>query len=308
MTLIPSGNDMVPPTESDFRGLPALHLQSRDGANATVLLHGAQLVSWCPVGTGEQLYLSPNAVFDGRSAIRGGVPVIFPQFDRNGDLPRHGFARTSSWRPLSLEQSEQHALAVLRLVDDDASFAIWPHRFVAELSVHIGGSRIDIELAIEHRDSDQAGSTFFEPLRFTTALHTYLRVGDAAATRIDGLRRLRYFDKVRGTEQIDTASQLLAVGELDRVYFDVARPLKLRDGERMVDISSHGFPDVVVWNPGPQRAAMLDDLPDEGWRDMFCVEAAAIGAPIVVQPGKCWIGRQTIDIGAPPGAPQVEAD
>lgn len=281
--------------DTEFGGLPALYLQSGDGARATVLLHGAHLVSWRPAGHGEHLYLSPSAVFDGSSAIRGGVPVVFPQFDRQGPLPRHGFARTASWIAQKLEQGDHHAMAVLRLIDDDASFAIWPHRFVAELSVHIGASRLDIELAIEHRAVDDAGESPVEPLRFTTALHTYLRVDDASAARLDGLQRLRYFDKVRNTEQIDSAPSLTADGELDRIYFDVAKPLALHDGTRRVEVSSHGFPDVVVWNPGKQRAAMLDDLPNTAWRDMFCIEAAAIGTPIVVRAGECWIGRQTIN-------------
>ena len=60
---------------SDFHGLPALRLESGEGARATVLLHGAQLVSWVPADGTEQLYLSPRAVFDGRQAVRGGVPV-----------------------------------------------------------------------------------------------------------------------------------------------------------------------------------------------------------------------------------------
>ncbi len=318
MTIRPDGHDSPTSIVGEFRGLPALHLRSGDGANATLLLHGAHLVAWCPPGLGEQLYLSPSAVFDGRAAIRGGVPVIFPQFDRNGDLPRHGFARTRSWQPLSLVQGERHALAVLRLVDDAASFALWPQRFIAELSVHIAGSRLDIELAIEHRDgasdgngSDDNGNTPdpapVEPLRFTAALHTYLRVDDAALASIDGLHRLRYFDKVRATEQIDAASRLRADGELDRIYFDVAKPLVLHDGGRVVDISSHGFPDAVIWNPGPERAVQLDDLPDDGWREMLCVEAAAIGTPVVVPAGECWVGRQTIeirnDVGEQPLAP-----
>lgn len=286
--------------EGEFRGMPALHLQSGDGARATVVLHGAHLVSWQPAGQAEQLYLSPTAVFDAHAAIRGGVPVIFPQFDRQGVLPRHGFARTARWLPQKLEQGDHHALAVLRLIDDEASLAIWAHRFVAELSVQIGASRLDVELAVECREPDAAiesvatAARSVEPLRFTAALHTYLRVSDAAAARVDGLQRLRYFDKVRSTEQVDSAPRLMADGELDRIYFDVAKPLQLHDGSRRVEIFNHGFPDVVVWNPGAERAALLDDLPNDGWRDMFCIEAAAIGKPVVVRAGECWIGRQTI--------------
>ncbi|WP_418320232.1 D-hexose-6-phosphate mutarotase [Piscinibacter sakaiensis] len=289
---------MVAITLSEYNGLDAVQLRSGDGSCATVLLHGAQVVSWQPAGKGEQLYLSPSAVFDGRTAVRGGVPVIFPQFDQRGTLPRHGFARNRRWRPLSIDNGASDALAVLRLVDDDDTMAIWPHRFIAELSVHLSPARLDIELSVEHREPEDAAPPA-EPLRFTAALHSYLRVGDAAAAHVDGLQRLRFFDKVRSTEQVDMAPQLTPAGELDRIYFDVARPLVLRDGERRITIENHGFDDVVVWNPGPELARRLDDLPDDGWREMLCIEAAAIGRPVEVRPGDCWIGRQTIKLEQP---------
>lgn len=298
---------MTVSTLVDFRGLPAVRLRAGDGAQATVLLHGAHLVSWQPAGLGEQLYLSPDAVFDGRAAIRGGVPVIFPQFDRQGSLPRHGFARTAAWQAEQVEQGAQHALAVLRWAADDATLAIWPHRFVAELSVAIGGARLDIELAIEHAGVPDDPTAAPEPLRFTAALHTYLRVDDAASARLDGLQRLRYVDKVRGTEQIDPAPHVQPDGELDRIYFDAARPLTLHDGARALSITSQGFQDVVVWNPGAARAAQLDDLPDDGWRHMLCVEAAAVGMPVVVRAGEGWIGRQSVIVDGPAAATNLAA-
>jgi glucose-6-phosphate 1-epimerase len=289
-------------TLSDFCGQPALHLRAGDGASACVLLHGAHLVSWVPAGGEEQLYLSPRAVLDGHQAVRGGVPVIFPQFNQRGPLPRHGFARNRAWRALSLEQGADDALAVLRLVDDEDTRALWPVSFVAELSLRITGARLDIELAVEHRESDEAGPPA-EVLGFSAALHTYLRVGDAPSTRLTGLQRLRYEDSVRGTQQVDMGAQLAVEGELDRIYFDVARPLRLEDGARRVEIAAVGFPDVVVWNPGAEACARISDMPPEGWREMLCVEAAAIGTPVRLPPGDCWIGRQTLTVLGPDDEP-----
>jgi glucose-6-phosphate 1-epimerase len=285
-------------TLGEYHGQPALHLVAGDGARACVLLHGAHLVSWVPAGGTEQLYLSPRAVFDGQQAIRGGVPVIFPQFNQRGPLPRHGLARQRPWRALSLEQAAGDALAVLRLVDDAATRAIWPQPFVAELSVRISGARLDIELAVEHRQPDEAGPAPAE-MAFTAALHTYLRVADVTSSRLDGLQRLRYEDSVRGAQQVDMAPHVAPEGELDRIYFDAARPLRLHDGGRRVDIASHGFADVVVWNPGAQAGARIADLPADGWREFLCVEAAAIGAPVRVAAGDCWVGRQTLTVLGP---------
>lgn len=280
---------------SDFRGLPALQLNAGDGARATVLLHGAHLVSWVPAGAQEQIYLSPRAVLDGHAAVRGGVPVIFPQFNQRGPLPRHGLARTRAWRALSLAQSETDALAVLRLVDDEQTRAVWPHAFIAELSVRISGPRLDIELAVEHPEPDEAAVPP-PAMAFTAALHTYLRVADVTQARLEGLQRLRYENAVRNTQQVDMAPSVSVDGEMDRVYFDAARPLTLHDGARRVEIASHGFADVVVWNPGPEACSRLADMPPEGWREMWCVEAAAIGSPARVAPGDCWVGRQSLTL------------
>ncbi|MFD2452843.1 aldose epimerase family protein [Ideonella paludis] len=63
-----------------------------------MLLHGGHLVSWVPLGQGEQLYLSPTTRYGAGSSVRGGMPVIFPQFNTRGPLPRHGLVRTRGWQ------------------------------------------------------------------------------------------------------------------------------------------------------------------------------------------------------------------
>jgi glucose-6-phosphate 1-epimerase len=69
---------------------------------------------------------------------------------------------------------------------------------------------------------------------------------------------------------------------------DAAQPTPWR-------ISQTGFSDVVVWNPGPTKAASLPDMREVDWSHMLCVEAARVGAPLVLQAGEQWLGRQTID-------------
>ncbi|MBW8778377.1 MAG: D-hexose-6-phosphate mutarotase, partial [Burkholderiales bacterium] len=45
---------MASAKKTEFNGHPAVALQSSDGARATILLHGAHLVSWVPAGGQEQ--------------------------------------------------------------------------------------------------------------------------------------------------------------------------------------------------------------------------------------------------------------
>jgi len=270
-----------------------LRLNAPDGASLSLSLHGAHILSWKPAGASEQLYLSPCSEYVPGKAIRGGVPVCFPQFAERGPLPKHGFARTLPWELVSQEVGKDDALAVLRLRDSEATRALWPHAFELELSVRVGGRGLDIELACEN-----TGDT---PLQFTTALHTYLRVADLDAVSVEGLSGLRYFDSIKQAEALQRMDLLLTgekgVLDLDRIYFGVKeRPLLVTEDRRQVVVQQQGFDDAVIWNPGPERCAKLADMPPEGWSEMLCVEAANIGHPIELQPGESWVGRQSLSL------------
>jgi glucose-6-phosphate 1-epimerase len=268
-------------------------LQAPDGARVQLSRHGAHVLSWLPAGATEQLYLSPRSEYAPGKAIRGGVPVCFPQFADRGPLPKHGFARTRAWELVSQETGKDDALAVLRLRDDDATRAIWPHAFELELSVRVGGRTLDIELACENT-GDAA-------LQFTAALHTYLRVADLDAASVEGLSGLRYFDSIKQAEALQRMDLLLTgdkgVLDLDRIYFGVKdRPLLVAEDRRQVIVRQQGFDDAVVWNPGPERCAKLADMPADGWTEMLCVEAACIGRPVELQAGDSWVGRQSLEL------------
>jgi glucose-6-phosphate 1-epimerase len=271
-------------------GLDVIQLAAPDGARATISLHGAHVLSWVPAGGEEQLYLSPRSTFGSGQAIRGGVPVIFPQFAARGGLPRHGFARTRPWQLISAEQGKDDALAVLRLADDAATRLLWPHAFEAELSVRVAGATLEIELACENR-----GETAFD---FTAALHTYLRVDDLDAASLQGLSGLTYWDSAANLENRQRVDLLLPSGELDRIYYDLPGALLLQEDARRLAVRQQGFEDAVVWNPGAEKCAALADMPPEGWRHMLCVEAAAIARPVQLQPGESWSGMQSLTAAA----------
>ncbi|MDR7269596.1 glucose-6-phosphate 1-epimerase [Pelomonas saccharophila] len=268
-------------------------LQSPDGASARLSLHGGHLLSWKPAGASEQLYLSPRSEYVPGKAIRGGVPVCFPQFSDRGPLPKHGFARTLPWELVQQQQGKDDALVVMRLRDSEQTRAIWPHAFELELSARIGGRTLDIELACENLGE--------APLQFMAALHTYLRVADLDAVSVEGLAGLRYWDSIKQAEALQRMDLLLTgekgVLDLDRIYFGVKdRPLLVSEDRRQVAVRQQGFEDAVVWNPGPERCAKLADMPPEGWSEMLCVEAACIGRPIELQAGESWVGRQSLEL------------
>ncbi|MBN8442945.1 MAG: D-hexose-6-phosphate mutarotase [Dechloromonas sp.] len=271
----------------DFHGQPALSLKTHAGASAVVLLQGAQLVSWSPPDRKERIYLSERARYDGSVAVRGGVPVCFPQFAAFGPLPRHGFVRTLPWSVETRRNGDDFALVTLRCTDTDATRALWPHAFSAELTIGIEESRLDMELEIEN-----SGSGAFD---FAAALHTYLRVREVEETRIEGLYGLDYLDSTdEGQIRRDSGDVLLIEAETDRIYRDVSRPVLVREYDRALGINQDGFRDVVVWNPWEERCAALDDMKDADFRHMVCVEAAIVHTPERLEPGASWWGRQTL--------------
>lgn len=283
-----SSTSPTPIAITRHQGLEAVELTAPDGARATLLLHGAHLVSWVPAGADEQLYLSPKSAFSTGQAVRGGVPVIFPQFATRGPLQRHGFARGKPWQLVSAESGHDDALAVLRLSDDGATRMVWPHAFEAEISVRIAGRSLEIELACENR-----GDT---PLSFTAALHTYLRLTSYMSASLQGLSGLAYWDSVDARAYTQHEDLLRLDGEIDRIYQDIRHDLTLRDGDRRVRLRQQGFSDAVVWNPGQTKGDALPDMPEGGWREMLCVEAAQALKPIELQPGEDWAGMQVLTL------------
>lgn len=273
----------------EFNGLPAVRLTTRGGATALLTLHGAQLLSWLPLAGSERLYLSEQARFATGQPIRGGVPVIFPQFGDAGPLPKHGFARTRPWTLVDARQADNYACATLRLSDSVETRALWPHAFVAELTVMIEGKRLDIEF-----DVANTGSAGFS---FTAALHSYFRVGKADMCRLQGLDGGDYLDRLDGGKRKRENGEALFFEEaVDRCYLNARKPLLLWEPARHLAIEAEGFRDCVVWNPWAEQCAQLSDMPPTGYRQMLCVEAAAVGRPVDLAPGASWQGRQTATV------------
>ncbi len=269
-----------------FDGQPAVHLRSPAGAQATVLLHGAHVVSWIPALGEEQLYLSSTSALGGTAAVRGGVPVIFPQFNQQGPLPKHGFARNRAWALQEATVRGEHAFAVLRLDADEATRAIWPHGFALEMTVSVDARRLEMELAVIN--------TGDSTIDFQAALHTYLRCGDVGRAQLEGLQGVNYQDAVLDQPRQQWVDVVTIAQELDRIYWEAPRELLLREAGRKVRIIASQFEDTVVWNPGPEKCASLPDMPDEDWPQMLCVEAAQIGNPVRLSPGEEWTGMQTL--------------
>lgn len=264
-----------------FHDTPCIRLASA-GASALVSLHGAQLLSWIAADGRERLFLSDRAVFDGSTAIRGGIPVIFPQFGERGLLRKHGFARHRAWTIAGVDGDE----AVFAL-SGDGSDAEWPHAFCARLRIGLTATQLQVRLEISN--------TGAAPFAFSAALHTYLRVDDIANVAIEGLQGCDYEDSVNGgTLHRQHDYEVILAGETDRIYNDVVAALALVDGNHRLDMEQDGFGDVVVWNPGEALCGRIADLAPGDWQHFACIEAAQVLQPVVLGVGATWRGHQRL--------------
>ena len=270
-----------------FHGQPCIRLRAGNGDTALVALHGAQVLSWVSGGR-ERLYLSPDAVVDGQAAIRGGIPLCFPQFNQRGPLPKHGFARNLTWRAEGMQAEAGTARLALHLANDERTRAWWRRAFAVRVDVALTAGELRVDCTVRNTDA--------VAWDFTLALHSYLRVDDIAQVRLQGLDGRARWDAVadvHGTQQ----GPIPFAGEYDSVFAAASTPLLLNDGAYRLEIAqSPTMGQTVVWNPGAALCARLPDLPADGYAHMLCVEAAQIDTPVALAPGATWSGAQALRV------------
>jgi glucose-6-phosphate 1-epimerase len=78
-----------------LNGLPAVRLTDKSGATCEVYCYGAHVASWKSADGVENLFVSSTAEIGNGKALRGGVPICWPQFAAKGKYGKHGFCRSS---------------------------------------------------------------------------------------------------------------------------------------------------------------------------------------------------------------------
>ncbi|MBV8657648.1 MAG: D-hexose-6-phosphate mutarotase [Burkholderiales bacterium] len=257
-----------------------IELRSASG-HAVVSAHGAQILKAELAGR-PLLWLSPLATFDDRSAVRGGIPICFPWFGKHPDgLPAHGFARNRAWA--LVQQSDDRCVFELR--DDADTIALWPHHFLARLTVTLSDA-LHIEFSVENIDS--------APFTFTYALHSYLAVDQLAGVHVSGLDgRLRREVAHVTTPQAGDVTLLRAT---DAIFEHAPPRLTMRDGAWAAQIDSTLMESAIVWNPGEAGEAVADVGPH--WGEFVCVERGCVGsAAIALQPGERHVATMQLSWG-----------
>jgi D-hexose-6-phosphate mutarotase len=182
-------------------------------SEAKIYLHGAHVSSW-KVNGNEKIFMSEQAVYNGNKALRGGIPVCWPQFSDMGPCKsQHGFARNFTWKLLpsstSSSSSSLEGTCILRLdsdmvieqVEKDAKSAIvqgWNllkkeedgsssssqgnggggggGPFALEMKLTLGNNTLKQELYVTNTSTA-------DNLTFTCALHTYFACSNASQVK-----------------------------------------------------------------------------------------------------------------------------
>ncbi len=272
-------------------GYPILVI-NHAAASGRIALNGAHVMEWMPEGHDPVLYMSSEAFFETGKPIRGGIPVCWPWFGphpSDSSKPAHGFVRQMLWEVDAARESDAEVELVLKIADSAATMALWPHAFNARLHVRMG-AHLEVTL--------QVANTGDVPWKMTGALHTYLNVEDVSQISIHGLHGTQYVEGRLSPDKRPQHGPVIIDQEVDRLYASDATII-VHDPKwgREIILEKGGSLATVVWNPWIEKSKRLADLPDEGYPEFLCIEAANAGEDFVeVAPGHQHLLMQRIDV------------
>lgn len=220
---------------------------------------GAQVVSAHMAGV-KLFYAAPEP-WPLSAPVRGGVPVLFPQFADRGSGVKHGWARQQAWTPRMTSDASQQ---VFELKGPDHSHLM----LFTEVTTHRFSQRLVVE-----NQGDQ-------PLTWTGGLHPYWAVEDVTT--------LTWSDPQGAGPVIDGSAWI----EFERPNHG---PWHWQTQGHSVTLSATGFTHWMIWNPGAAGAQQLPDLPDEDWRRFVCIEPVML-TPQVLLPGAVFEGAYEVVI------------
>ena len=279
---------LLPPqiTALEHAGHSALQLTTGHG-KLVIALHGAHVLSWLPTDQRDVFWLSPASLPE-PAAIRGGVPVCWPWFAKQGQTSsavHHGPVRNLAWQ----------ISAIHICTDDEISISLEP---VLQLQGNLAAAGVaaGLQVSLHLTLGETLQQTLHTqnlgngPFVLSQALHSYYAVSHAQKIAIEGIQGLTYTDRLRELAQHVQRAPFVLEQACDRTYdhhleVNASRlhryTLVDPDWQRSIVIDVAGSQSVVVWNPGLENARYMPDVPNAGWPNFMCIEAANAGPDVV---------------------------
>lgn len=263
-------------------GFITAEVKASEGS-AKILLYGAHAVSFIPNDEEELLWLSTKTEYEVGKPIRGGIPVCFPWFGQSpvdASLPKHGIARLMEWKMESARKlSNGNVEVLMSLESSDETYSLWPFEFKAIMKFEVG-RKLSATLSVTNTGASE--------MQYSAALHTYFKVGSADSVSIEGLSGFNFYPNGSTERRIQKDPYYTLDGFVDRCYVHHAQDCIIHDVsmERSIRAGKMGSNTTVLWNPWENGAKLISDMPDDGYQEFVCVEAANnFDDTIVLQPG-----------------------
>ena len=237
-----------------------------DKATAKIALQGAHIFHYSRKDEDKILWLSSESDFTNGKPIRGGVPICWPSFGMNNpELSQHGFARTAFWKLIAYKDIDENTTGIIfELGHSKKSLRLWDYKFKLTLKVIVSDS-LTMELTTTNIDT--------QSFKLTQALHTYFKVSDIEDVKIDGLEKKPYLDAL-SDERLEQDGTVTFSQEIDRVYQEVDKAIKLNDSNRTINIQNSGSSSVVVWNPWIEKGKGMSGMNQNAYKEFVCIESA----------------------------------
>ncbi|KAE9984299.1 hypothetical protein EG327_005060 [Venturia inaequalis] len=271
------------------------------GDTVEIYRHGATVSSWTSSSKEQQLFLSSASVLDGSAALRGGIPVVFPNFatpptnHSTSKMPQHGFARNSTWNFVGSQKTEEGSSLDLVFHLNSSSLITkyqqdWPYRVDLTYTVILSPNKLTAKIKVVNTDK--------VPFEFQYLLHSYLALPDITQATVSGLEGSTYQDKTQDYKVIAEKSNAVTItNETDRIYTPptIDRPVVLNiAGKPRVSVSRENLPDVTVWNLWETKAGTTKDFaPKTAWKNYLAIEPGHVVKFMKIAAGSTWEARVT---------------
>ena len=261
-------------------GMPMLVLVNGYGS-CEISLYGGQVTGYRPMGHVPVLFKSRESAQEEGKQIRGGIPLCWPWFGAppSPELPRHGFARLVYWDILSTQYDSKTTEAVISLVDNEKTRALWPHSF--ELTQKI---TLSDNLTIDVTTLNNGP----EPFAISQSIHPYFKVRDITNISVQGLEDCQFSDLFTKESRIQEGP-LTIDKESYYIYSNEKSACALKDEGlgRNIAVTYSGMNKLIVWNPWTEKSKQIEDFGDDEYKGMITIAPATLPEEnSVLQPGE----------------------
>jgi len=271
-------------------GLPEMVLVNGHG-HCDISIYGGQILNYRPIGHAPVLFTSSESAHEAGKRIFGGMPLCWPWFGaaESSELPRHGFARLSTWEVLSTSYDSSSTEVTLGLMQSEQSLALWPHHFELVQKITLSDNLM-IEVSTFNRGE--------QPFAFSQSIHPYFKVRDINRVTIEGLDGIDYTDAVASTTGVQKGPFKIS----SATYNSFNAPdhaIAIRDEALRRDIllKYSNMQHLVVWNPWREGAAKIEDFGDNEYTGMITVAPVTpADHAVTLKPGEKFIASAAVQV------------